>query len=78
MPEVRGQDFGAGDMRRCPDCGDKVRVVNSRDKIPDEDRPAYDFVYRRYECRRCGVRFNTKERHDPEPPNHNILCRKAS
>lgn len=39
---------------RCPECGSwQVGVVDTRERD--------GYRWRRYHCRTCGVRFNTKE-----------------
>ncbi len=41
---------------KCPECGKMdLRVVDSR------PRPADETIWRRRECRKCGVRWNTWE-----------------
>jgi transcriptional repressor NrdR len=45
----------------CPSCRTPTRVLESR-RAPDGDA-----VRRRRECPRCGRRFTTFERRDPEP-----------
>lgn len=39
----------------CPNCGGKVRVINSANNTDDNE------VYRRRECTVCGSRFYTTE-----------------
>ena len=50
-----------------PDCGHDARVIKSR--------PLNDQVRRRYECKRCHVRFTTHERVDD--PTYNAHLKMA-
>lgn len=42
---------------RCPKCGERTKVTDSRVK----GSPEKAHVYRRRKCRKCGMRFSTYE-----------------
>lgn len=48
-------------MKRCPTCGKKLRVVDTREREKGRVKAENGAIYRRKECPACKKRFSTVE-----------------